>query len=221
MGASEIEEGHPCLSSRVLRSQVPLCYLAERGQQIKVFSQLTRKARELNFMTPVIRFDPKKPQEGGYEGATVLSAQIGAYYTPITALDFESLYPSIMMAHNLCFSTLIMNPRYDNLPGVEYETFGTHKFAQNVPSLLPVILAELKAFRNQAKKDMKNAKDDTMKNIYNGKQLAYKVSMNSVYGCEERGLWPLFETSRLFCLIGSRVPERGCFRVSRSRRLSR
>ncbi len=29
---------------------VPLCYLTERGQQIKVFSQLTRKARELNFM---------------------------------------------------------------------------------------------------------------------------------------------------------------------------
>ena len=29
---------------------VPMCYLSERGQQIKVFSQLTRKARELGFM---------------------------------------------------------------------------------------------------------------------------------------------------------------------------
>ena len=29
----------------------------------------------------------------GYEGATVLDAEKG-YYTPITALDFASLYPA-------------------------------------------------------------------------------------------------------------------------------
>ena len=29
---------------------VPLCYLVERGQQIKVFSQLTKKAREMGYM---------------------------------------------------------------------------------------------------------------------------------------------------------------------------
>lgn len=43
---------------------VPLCYLSERGQQIKVFSQLTRKARELDFMVPTIRIDKDKQQEG-------------------------------------------------------------------------------------------------------------------------------------------------------------
>ena len=163
---------------------VPLCYLSERGQQIKVFSQMTRKARELGFMVPTIRYG--KVQSDPYEGATVLSAQTGAYYTPITALDFASLYPSIMMAHNLCYSTLVIDPKYDNLPGVTYESFNigerTYKFAQDVPSLLPSVLEELKAFRKQAKKDMANAKDATMKNVYNGKQLAYKISMNSVYG---------------------------------------
>jgi hypothetical protein len=35
-----------------------------------------------------------------------------AYYAdPIATLDFNSLYPSIMMAHNLCYSTLIKDPR--------------------------------------------------------------------------------------------------------------
>jgi DNA polymerase delta subunit 1 len=163
---------------------VPLCFLVERGQQIKVFSQLTKKARELGYMVPTIKYGsiPEEP----YEGATVLEAQKGAYYTPITALDFEALYPSIMTAHNLCYSTLVMDERrYGNVPGVEYETFSvgdrTYKFAQNVPSLLPSILIELKQFRKKAKKDMAAA-TGAMKEVYNGKQLAYKISMNSVYG---------------------------------------
>jgi DNA polymerase delta subunit 1 len=163
---------------------VPLCFLVERGQQIKVFSQLTKKARELGFMVPTIRYGaiPEEP----YEGATVLDAQKGAYYTPITALDFEALYPSIMMAHNLCYSSYVMDEkRYGNIPGITYETFEIgdrkYKFAQDVPSLLPAILLELKQFRKKAKKDMAAA-TGSMKEVYNGKQLAYKISMNSVYG---------------------------------------
>ena len=163
---------------------VPVPFLVERGQQIKVFSQLTKKARELGFMVPTIRYGalPEEP----YEGATVLEAQKGAYYTPITALDFEALYPSIMMAHNLCYSSYVMDERkYGNVPGIEYETFNigdrTYKFAQGVPSLLPAILLELKQFRKQAKRDMAAA-SGFMKEVYNGKQLAYKISMNSVYG---------------------------------------
>ena len=163
---------------------VPVPFLVERGQQIKVFSQLTKKARELGFMVPTIRYGaiPEEP----YEGATVLEAQKGAYYTPITALDFEALYPSIMMAHNLCYSSYVMDEKkYGNVPGITYETFNigdrTYKFAQDVPSLLPAILLELKQFRKQAKRDMAAA-TGFMKEVYNGKQLAYKISMNSVYG---------------------------------------
>src|SRR6056300_1730700 len=158
---------------------VPLSYLVERGQQIKVFSQLSKKAREMGYMVPTYEYG--HVDNTGYVGATVLEAQSGAYYTPITALDFEGLYPSIMMAHNLCYSSLVMNPKYANLPGIEYETFGDHTFAQNVPSILPSILVELKAFRKQAKRDMAKA-TGAMKQMYNGKQLAYKISMNSVYG---------------------------------------
>ena len=42
-----------------------------------------------------------------YEGATVLDAKQGYYKDPVATLDFASLYPSIMMAHNLCYSTLL------------------------------------------------------------------------------------------------------------------
>jgi DNA polymerase delta subunit 1 len=158
---------------------VPLSYLVERGQQIKVFSQLTKKAREMGFKVPTYEYG--HTDNTGYVGATVLEAQSGAYYTPITALDFEGLYPSIMMAHNLCYSTRVLDKKYMDIPGIKYEKFGDHVFAQDVPSILPSILIELKAFRKQAKKDMARA-TGAMKQMYNGKQLAYKISMNSVYG---------------------------------------
>ena len=180
---------------------VPLCYLVERGQQIKVFSLLTKKAREMGFMVPTISWGQYSAD--GYEGATVLDAQKGAYYTPITALDFEGLYPSIMMAHNLCYSSMVMDSKYENIPGVTYETFGFYKFAQGVPSLLPSILLELKQFRKQAKKDMAQS-TGALKEMYNGKQLAYKVSMNSVYGFTgaAKGMLPCVQIASTVTLKG-------------------
>ena len=49
---------------------VPLTFLCERGQQIKVFSQLCKKAREMGFMVPTIKYGVIS--EDGYVGATVL-----------------------------------------------------------------------------------------------------------------------------------------------------
>lgn len=34
-------------------------------------------------------------------------AQAGYYDRPVATLDFASLYPSIMMGHNLCYTTLL------------------------------------------------------------------------------------------------------------------
>jgi len=188
---------------------VPLAFLSERGQQIKVFSQMAKKAQELNFIIPTIRV-PKGGVESDYQGATVLEAQTGAYYGPITALDFASLYPSIMCAHNLCYSTLVMDPKYDNLPGVTYEQFGPHRFAQApAPSLLPVILTDLKAFRKKAKKLMAQNEGTPMEAIYNGQQLAYKISMNSIYGFTgaSKGMLPLVAIASTVTMQGRNMIE--------------
>lgn len=37
----------------------------------------------------------------------MLDPKPGFYEQPIATLDFASLYPSIMMAHNLCYTTLV------------------------------------------------------------------------------------------------------------------
>jgi DNA polymerase delta subunit 1 len=193
---------------------VPLAFLSERGQQIKVFSQMAYKARQLGFLIPTFRRQGPSADDK-YEGATVLDAQTGAYYGPITALDFASLYPSIMVAHNLCYSTLVMDPKYDNLPGVEYETFGPHKFAQSgsdgnpIVSLLPTILTDLKAYRKKAKKLMAAAEGTPMEAVYNGQQLAYKISMNSIYGFTgaSKGMLPCVPIASTVTMRGRQMIE--------------
>lgn len=50
-----------------------------------------------------------------YEGATVIEPKKGYYDVPIATLDFSSLYPSIMMAHNLCYTTLLEKATADRL----------------------------------------------------------------------------------------------------------
>ena len=186
---------------------VPLAYLSERGQQIKVFSQLARKARELGFMIPTMY--SKATSDEKYQGATVLDAQTGAYYGPITALDFASLYPSIMRAHNLCYSSLVIDPRFANVPGVVYEQYGPYRFAQGVPSLLPSILNELAAFRKKAKKLMAQAEGTPMEAVYNGQQLAYKISMNSIYGFTgaSKGMLPCVAIASTVTMRGRQMIE--------------
>jgi len=36
-----------------------------------------------------------------------MEAKTGFFKEPVAILDFASLYPSIMLAHNICYSTLI------------------------------------------------------------------------------------------------------------------
>ena len=188
---------------------VPIDFLQNRGQQIRVYSQLIRKARSLGFVCP----DIERPKYGDappekYEGATVLNANRGAYFDIISALDFASLYPSIIRAHCMCPSTLVLDPRYAEIEGIEYYEIetgaGVARFAQNVKCVVPELLKELAAFRKQAKKDMAAATDPFQKAMFNAKQLAYKISANSVYGFfgATRGMLPVVQMAAAVTATG-------------------
>lgn len=55
-------------------------------------------------------------------------------------------------------------------------------FSEVRKGILPQILDELLAARKRAKQDMAKAEDPMEKAVQNGRQLALKVSANSVYG---------------------------------------
>jgi DNA polymerase delta subunit 1 len=55
-------------------------------------------------------------KQKGYQGAIVIAPKTAYYDVPIATLDFASLYPSIMIAHNLCYSTLLAPSEVHNYP---------------------------------------------------------------------------------------------------------
>lgn len=186
---------------------VPIGFLTTRGQTIKVYSQILRKARQMNFLVPHTNFnedayslfikskDPhpfetddigeyveincgrsqnesNKPLvltaklseiiddhtfvvfsdteikndffnikfrykrndycitrmwsnddviDDSFTGATVLEPVPGMYKDNIAVLDFASLYPTIMISRNLCYSSFVLDKQYLEIPDVNYE----------------------------------------------------------------------------------------------------
>jgi DNA polymerase delta subunit 1 len=163
---------------------VPFNYLLSRGQQVKFISQLFRKAREQQLVIPNLNTQG----EQHYEGATVIEPVKGYYDVPIATLDFASLYPSIIQAHNLCYTTLLTEKAAEHFNLKEGEgyiitpngnMFCTPKIRKG---LLSQILEELLSARKRAKKELAVETDSFKKAVLNGRQLALKISANSVYG---------------------------------------
>lgn len=80
---------------------VPLKWLLSRGQGIKTDSAMLRTKAPHEHRPS--RSPPPKPTGGGH----VEEPLRGFYDFPIASLDFSSLYPSIMIAHNMCYTTKV------------------------------------------------------------------------------------------------------------------
>lgn len=92
--------------------KVPIQYIFLRGQGIKIFSAVVYNASKRN---QVIMTQESLEGDSSYEGAIVLPPKIGMYLDqPIAVLDFNSLYPSNMIAFNLSPDTLVYVKTYDS-----------------------------------------------------------------------------------------------------------
>jgi DNA polymerase delta subunit 1 len=102
----------------------------------------------------VIPTEARSSGDGKFEGAVVLEPTRGYFTTPVTILDFASLYPSIMMAHNLCYSTLVPPFKVKDLDVNRYERTpnGDYFVKKSVcKGVLPQILEDLICARKLAK----------------------------------------------------------------------
>lgn len=78
-----------------------------RGSQRRVEAVSSRLLRAAGYLPP----SPSAAQVAGQPAMVqlplVMEPEAGAYEHPVAVLDFESLYPSLMIAYNLCYSTAL------------------------------------------------------------------------------------------------------------------
>lgn len=185
----------------VQMSQVTGCFAVDilnRGQGIRTITLMHYYCKENNIFIP--RSDKESTH---FEGAVVVSPKIGMYEQVVICVDFASLYPSIMRALNMCYSTLVSKEQIETNGWVEGEdvrtvpdyewiegrlkvthnpdncSFLTTKIRQGI---LPLMLATMYNERKRVKKVMKKHYGTDDYAVFDGKQLALKIVMNSVYG---------------------------------------
>jgi len=92
---------------------VPPFYLYTKGQQIKVYAQVYKKCTQENII--VERNAYISDTGDHYAGAMVFPPEPGLYER-VVPFDFSSLYPTMMIANNIDYSTLV---RDDTIPDEE------------------------------------------------------------------------------------------------------
>ena len=186
---------------------VPMSFLFTRGQTIKLFSLVLKEFRENGYLFPVL----KKPEEKtpSYEGAIVFEPEPTVEYEALAVNDYASLYPSSIIEMNMSPETKVKIDKYDNVPNTKYYNahFRDHdgsiqhrRFAKKEKmGVIPNILTNLLKERLIVKKQLKTEKNFFTAKILDGKQLALKVTANSLYGALGADTSPILDRDIAAC----------------------
>lgn len=89
---------------------VTIMDLFTRGQQVRCYSQIYDEAHNKGFVLDK-RYAPHMNYQGAYVGIPVVGQ-----HENVICLDFASLYPTIMIAYNICYSTFVNRESWSNIP---------------------------------------------------------------------------------------------------------
>ena len=161
-------------------SRIRIDEIYKNGQS-KKFANLLYKYCEDNDIC--IDFDNSKIN--GYKGATVIEPQSGVY-DHCTMLDFTSLYPSVIITHNICYTTILKENEIEKYSKDSYHKidigdkvyYFTKEHIGILPRMMKILLSERVRYKNLAKKA--TGADHI---IYDKRQYALKIQANSIYGC--------------------------------------
>lgn len=78
-----------------------------RGSQFRVESMLLRVAKKFSYMPPSISIEQRNRMDSPLTIPLNLEPISGIYRDPVAVLDFQSLYPSVSIAYNYCYSTCL------------------------------------------------------------------------------------------------------------------
>jgi len=153
-------------------SKLPLDDVVNGRTSQLIDSILIRAADRGGFAVPMTR---QGKGEGSIEGGYVHSLE-GGLYEWVAVLDFTSMYPSIIIENNICFTTL-------NEKGAVVSPTGVRFLEKSVRvGLLPRILGDLMRERKEVKARLKSETDPEKRSYYDRLQFALKILMNAFYG---------------------------------------
>jgi DNA polymerase delta subunit 1 len=183
-------------------TQLPFYDILYKGQTAKVLMMIRRWLIKFNMVNQTRFKDPNKTTEPqGYEGAIVIPPKPAFFGTkkiklpdgtikeeknPVITNDFNSLYPTIVIDFNLCYSTHLSDAQAKQAKWVNkfHSTYeGAHFLDTEVrKGLLPDLLEYLLDARLQLKSMMKAEPNPDKKSVLDGIQLGAKLVANSLYG---------------------------------------
>ncbi|EDW74045.1 uncharacterized protein Dwil_GK21718 [Drosophila willistoni] len=179
-----------------------------RGSQFRVESMMLRIAKPKN----LVPLSPSVQQRAHMRApeylALIMEPQSRFYADPVIVLDFQSLYPSMIIGYNYCFSTCL--GRVEHLGHSTPFEFGAsqlrvsrqllqqlldHNLVTISPcgvvfvkrevreGILPRMLSEILDTRQMVKQSMKFYKDSSaLQRILHSRQLGLKLMANVTYG---------------------------------------
>jgi DNA polymerase zeta len=185
-----------------------------RGSQYRVESMMLRLTKRLHYLMVSPNRTQVARQAAMESIPLVMEPQSGFYSDPVVVLDFQSLYPSLVIGYNLCYSTIFGRLR-DGLHAELETSLGVVDFTPSAEGLvqdrdnlikspngvllcskphrlgvLPGILDEILSTRIMVKNAMKAAKqrnDARLEKVLNARQLALKLLANVTYGYTAAG----------------------------------
>lgn len=174
-----------CEISKITRCGMEDIYT--RGEQMKLISQCVTECTKRNIVLQPLFNSSWKQYEGGY----VLKPKKGVY-DGCSIVDFQSLYPSIIIAYNICPST------YTKIGSATTHDVLHHHFKKQPTGLLPGMIKSILDERKAVKQKMSTIEDVASVEyiVLDRRQNALKICANSVYGMMG------FQKSRYFGHVG-------------------
>ncbi|XP_076872790.1 DNA polymerase zeta catalytic subunit [Brachyhypopomus gauderio] len=181
-------------------------HVLTRGSQYRVESMMLRIAKPLNYVAVTPSTQQRAQQRAPQCIPLVMEPESRFYSNSVVVLDFQSLYPSIIIAYNYCFSTCL--GRVESLGTSDEFRFGCTSLRVSPDLLfqlrnditvspngvafvkpcvrqgvLPRMLEEILQTRVMVKGALKVAQGDkALKRLLHARQLALKLIANVTFG---------------------------------------
>ncbi|KAH0508515.1 DNA polymerase zeta catalytic subunit [Microtus ochrogaster] len=185
---------------------IQFLHVLTRGSQYRVESMMLRFAKPMNYIPVTPSVQQRSQMRAPQCVPLIMEPESRFYSNSVLVLDFQSLYPSIVIAYNYCFSTCLGHienlGKYEEFkfgctslrvpPDLLYQirhdiTVSPNGVAFVKPSVrkgvLPRMLEEILKTRFMVKQSMKAYKQDrALSRMLNARQLGLKLIANVTFG---------------------------------------